>query len=768
MDGWLMAEEAADTDGLNHEKVSKAKQMLRRPDLIDVEPVAKGYVPEGFKDAEEFIQDMRAQYQHDVDFDRINRYEAMDDLRFSAGEQWDPVVLLQRKNLPCLVINTIPQFTAQLVGDWRESRKAIKVIASNDDDTDVASVREDLIRSIEMQSRADRSYDQAFESMIQCGDGAFKVAVKYARDDVFDQDICIEPIEDVMATVWDRFSVDPTGRDAKRVFVDDRIPKDEFTRKWPQAAGGSNLLEVDKIDRVTMAGWYDQESYRVTEYWRMIERQKTLALFDNGKMFEIDDSNMADLIQKNGQPTKSRLVWCRYAQMHYCTGWCILAGPYEYRLNRLPIIRMSGRIVNIAGRRVRYGLVRFMKDPARLKNFWRSIAAEQLGYAPKAQWLATQSAIEGRQESFRKAHLTRDPLLIVNDEAIIGQNIQRIEPPAPQAAIFQEVQMNTQDMKDVSGIQDASLGIRSNETSGKAIMNRQHEGDIASQTYYDNADAALLEAGDVANQLIPAIYDGTRVIRLIGKDESIKFQRVNDPMDPHSPDLSVGVFDVALTTGTSYTTRREAAAEAMMDAIQVWPQLMEIAGDIVVKAQDWPGADELAQRLQKTMNPAFLTPEQQKENGGPPPVPPQVVQQMQQALQQLQQENTQLKLDKTIEFKKLEIQSYDAETKRISALNQDRGTEGPSDMDALDRLLDNAKTIDEHDIQRAQLEHSVVMDHAKLGLEHQKLTLAAQTAENNRQAQEAQHEVAMKSASARPATASSGGTKKAASRKSNG
>ena len=758
-----MAEEAADTDGLNLKKTSKAKQNLRRPDLLDVEPVAKGYVPEGFRDAEEFIQDMRAQYQHDVDFDRINRYEAMDDLRFSAGEQWDPVVLLQRKNLPCLVINTIPQFTAQLVGDWRESRKAIKVVASNDDDTDVASVREDLIRNIEMQSRADRSYDQAFESMIQCGDGAFKVAVKYARDDVFDQDIDIEPIEDVMATVWDRFSVDPTGRDAKRVFVDDRIPKDEFTRKWPQAAGGSNIMEVDKIDRVTMAGWYDQESYRVTEYWRMIERQKTLALFQDGKMFEVtEDDDTEELVQKHGPVQKTRIVWCRYAQMHYCTGWCILAGPYEYRLNRLPIIRMSGRIINIGGRRVRYGLVRFMKDPARLKNFWRSIAAEQLGYAPKAQWLATQSAIEGRQESFRKAHLTRDPLLIVNDEAVIGQNIQRIEPPAPQQAIFQEVQMNTQDMKDVSGIQDASLGIRSNETSGKAIMNRQHEGDIASQTYYDNADAALLEAGDVINQLIPAIYDGTRVVRLIGKDESIKFQRINDPMDPTSPDLSVGVFDVALTTGTSYTTRREAAAEAMMDAIQVWPQLMEIAGDIVVKAQDWPGADELSQRIQKTMNPAFLTPEQQKENGGPPPIPPQVVQQMQQALQQLQQENTQLKLDKTLDFKKLEIESYNAETKRIAALNQDRGTESPDDSAALTKmLLDSSAKIDEHDIQRGQLEHSIVMDHAKMSLEHQKLAVQAQTAQ-------AQHEVAMKQASTRPATASSGGTKKSQPRKSNG
>ena len=696
---------------MSGKKVPEKTQNLRRPDVIQVEAVSDDYIPEGFDSAEEFIDDMRKCYMDDVNYDRINRFEAMDDLRFAAGEQWDPVVLQQRKSLPCLVINTIPQFTAQLGGDWRESRKAIKIVSSNESDVDVADVREDLVRNIEMESRADRAYDQAFESMIQCGDAAFKVTVEYAKDDVFDQDIFIRPIEDAMAVVWDRFSVDPTGRDAKRVFVDDRIPKDEFHRKWPEAGGGSNLFEIDKIDRVTLAGWMDEEAYRVTEYWRMIERQKTLALFENGKMYEIDDENMEDILQQNGPPVKTRLVWCRFAQMHYCTGWKILAGPFEYRLNRLPIIRMSGRIVNIAGRRVRYGLVRFMKDPARLKNFWRSIAAEQLGYAPKAQWLATQSAVEGRQEAFRKAHLTRDPLLIVNDEAVIGQNIQRIEPPAPQSAIFQEVSMNTQDMKDVSGIQDASLGIRSNETSGKAIMSRQHEGDIASQTYYDNADSALLEAGDVINQLIPQIYDGTRVVRLIGQDESIKFKRINDPMDPKSIDLGSGKFDVALTTGASYTTRRVEAAAAMMDAIQVFPELMQVAGDLVVKAQEWPGAEELSERLRKTIPPNLLAGEKDEDPQVPLSQLQQVQTQAQQALQQLQQENMQLKADKTIEFKKLEIMSYDAQTKRIAAIAQDRGNEKDFELRALSKLMDGSAKLDEHDIQRAQMQHDAKMDH---------------------------------------------------------
>ena len=720
--------------------VDETTQKLRRPDMIEVSAVADGYVPEGFESQEKFILDMREQYQADVDFDRLNRFEAIDDLRFAAGEQWDPVVLAQRKSLPCLVINTIPQFTAQLVGDWRESRKAIKIIPSNDEDEDVASVREDLVRSIEMQSRADRAYDQAFESMIQCGDAAYKITVEYAKDDVFDQDIFIRPIEDALAVVWDRFSIDPTGRDAKRVFVDDRIPKDEFERKWPGKAAGSDLLDSDKIDRLSPGGWITDESFRVTEYWRMIERQKTLALFDNGKMYEIDDTNIDQILEANGTPTRTRLVWCRYAQMHYCSGTAILAGPYEYRLNRLPIIRMSGRIVNVAGRRVRYGLVRFMKDPARLKNFWRSIAAEQLGYAPKAQWLATQSAVEGRQEAFRKAHLTRDPLLIVNDEAVIGQNIQRIEPPAPQNAIFTEVSMNTQDMKDVSGIQDASLGIRSNETSGKAIMSRQHEGDIASQTYYDNADAALLEGGDVINQLIPQIYDGTRVVRLIGANEAVKFKRINDPMDPKAVDLGAGKYDVALTTGASYTTRRVEAAAAMMDAIQVYPELMQIAGDLVVKAQEWPGAEELSQRLRKTIPPNLLA----GEDGEEPQVPLSQLQQMQQQMQAqmaaLQQENQQLKADKTIDFKKLEIMSYDAETKRIAAIAQDRGNEKDFELQALSKMLDGAQSLDEHDIQRAQLQHSALMDHKAHDQKQQQL--------------EGQQEVALKGLSMKASGAS--------------
>jgi hypothetical protein len=366
--------------------------------------------------------------------------------------------------------------------------------------------------------------------------------------------------------------------------------------------------------------------------------------------------------------------------MHLVTGFKILAGPYEWKMTRLPIIRMSGRIVSVGERRVRFGLVRFMKDAARLRNFWRSVNAEQLGYAPKAQWMATETAVEGREAQIRKAHLTRDPLLIFNDEAVFGQNVQRVDPPQLQMALLNEVQVNTQDLKDVTGLHDASLGIKSNETSGRAIMARQREGDVASITYYDNGNAAVLEAGDVINQLIGQIYDGTRIVRIIGEDEAAKLITINDPMNPESPNLALGKHDVTFTTGASYSTRRVEAAEAMMEAVQVFPQMMEIAGDLVAKAQDWPGAEELADRLRKTVPPNLLSEKERQEMGEQGPDANQMMQQqamiqeqmqgMAQELDKIQKENLILKTKAEVEAKKLEIEEFRAETDRIKVIGE--------------------------------------------------------------------------------------------------
>lgn len=675
----------------NETVAEEVKEVGHTPNIYGFEEVGTvpdDYTPEGFETVDEFLEDMREHHRLDVEHDRENREEALEDKLFAAGEQWDPQVLAAREGLPCLKINTIPQFTAQLVGDWRQSRNAVKVVATENGDTNTASIRSDLIRSIEQKSRADRAYDNAFESAVTCGDGAFQIAVEYAGEDVFDQDIVVKPIDDALSVVWDRMSIDPTGRDARHCFVDENMPKKEFKALWKDVEYdelGSDVKRSCYAD-----GWTEGDFYRVTAYWRMIERKRLLFLFEDGSIHAADkDTNLDELVQKHGAPVRSRVAPCRYAQMHLVTGFAILAGPFEYRLNRLPVIRMTGRVQNAGGRRIRHGLVRFMKDSVRLRNFFRSVAAEQLGYAPKAQWIAPESAVDGREADFRKAHLSRDPLLIYNDGAEAPP--QRVQPPPIEAALLNEAQVNTQDMKDITGIHDASLGIKSNETSGRAIMARQREGDVASMTYYDNGNASILEGGDVINQLIGQIYDGTRIVRLIGEDEQTKLLKVNDPYDPLSPDLSTGTYDVAITTGASYTTRRVEAAQAMMEAVQVFPQMMQVAGDLVAKAQDWPGAEELAQRLKKTIPPEYL--EETDEHGQPiekpPAIPPEVQQAMaegQQQLQALSSENEALKSEMNLKLEKLKIDAFNAETQRIKVLNEANYKNRESRMEATETL----------------------------------------------------------------------------------
>ncbi len=668
--------------------------------------VPKNYIPEGYDDLEEFLQDMRTEYQNDLDYDDENRRQAIDDKQFAAGEQWDPEVLALRKGLPCLTINTVPQFIAQLVGDWRQERPGIKVVPSENGDVEVASVRGDLIRAIEQSSRSTRVYDNAFESVCQCGDGAFRVNVEYAKESVFDQDIFIRPIDDALSVVWDRMSIDPTGRDARHVFVDDLMPRKEFKQRFGDASY-SSLNDISETSRAELraGGWITDTEVRITEYWRMIERDRLLAMFEDGSIHVLDGETLDEIVEQHGKPVRTRIAPCTYAQMHLTNGYEILGGPYEYKLTRVPIIRMTGRVVNIAGRRIRYGLVRFMKDAVRLRNFWRSIAAEQLGYAPKAGWMATESAVEGRENEIRKAHLSRDQLMIFNDEAIFGTNVVRIEPPVPQMALLNEAQVNSQDMKDITGLHDASLGIKSNETSGKAIMARQREGDVASLTYYDNGNASVLEAGDVVNQLIGQIYDGTRTVRIIGEDEAAKLLKINDPMDPDSPNLAIGQYDVTMTTGASYTTKRAEAAEAMMNAIQVAPELMQVAPDLIVKAQDWPGAQELAERLVKIVPPNLLTDKEKQEHGVQEQqgqLPPELMEQMakmQEQIQDLDQKNKELTLankDKTVEN---QIKQYDAVTQRIRALSDNEVDANQIEMTALGNILEFEKhlTDKEHD-----------------------------------------------------------------------
>lgn len=627
--------------------------------MADDEADTEEYVPEGFKDVEEYLQDVVKTFNGDAAYDRANREAALDDLKFAAGDQWDPVVKASRleQGRPCLTVNVLRSFIAQVVGDRRINSTSIKVRPKKDGDVKAAEVRSGLIKSIEDNSKAERVYDLACENQVMCGIGNFRVDLDYAENDVFDQDIFIRAIPNPLAVVWDMMSTDITGRDANHCFVQDTMPRKLYDKAWPDDPCPGEIGDALTTTQVA-TGWFDKDVVKLTEHWRMIERQRTLALMQDGDVKDITDMEEAQYSEQlfrdptTGKP-RIRKAIVTYAQMHLVTSFAILEGPYELRLSRLPIIKVSGPIVHVGDDRVRFSLIRSAKDPQRLKNYADSVTAETLALAPKAQWAAPADAVEGREEAWRNAHRDGDPLLIFNKNASAPPT--RIDPPSWPQGWAMLSQQNQQNIKDTTGLQDASLGVRSNEISGRAIQARQREGDVSTVIFHDNMNSSIEEGGTVVNELIPTAYDSMRIVEVTGVDDKRTLVTINDPNDAESPNLTYGKYGVSIETGPSYTTQRQESADAMMQAIQVAPQLMQVAGDLIVKAQDWPGAQEISERLKKTIPPQLLSDDDPDKQAAQDPNSPQAqqaaaqqqaqqgaMQEQQMALQKQQLEMTQL------------------------------------------------------------------------------------------------------------------------------
>jgi hypothetical protein len=231
------------------------------------------------------------------------------------------------------------------------------------------------------------------------------------------------------------------------------------------------------------------------------------------------------------------------------------------------------------------------------------------------------------------------------------------------------------DMKAIIGMYDASLGQRSNETSGRAIMARQQEGDVSTFHYIDNQARGISHVGSVLIDLIPKVYSGERVVRILGEDGSeqrVKIGQQQGGEQPENPmmeqmediskiyDISTGRYDVAVSTGPGYTTKREQAAVQMTEFVRAFPAAMPVIGDLLVKALEWPQAEDIAERL-KSMMP-------QQAQGGLPPQLQEIMEGMKQNIEKLSKENEQLKTKAEIEAQKLKAEAYKAETDRLTAL----------------------------------------------------------------------------------------------------
>lgn len=609
--------------------------------------------------------------------EREDRLLMEDDLRFVAGEQWPDEIIRARKadNRPCLTINRLPQFVAQVVGDARQNKPAVKVHPVDDGaDVETADILEGLIRHIESASQATTAYLTGFEHAVTGGRGAWRIITERDHKDPFVQDIKIERITSPFACYFDPNAKRYDKSDGNWAFVVDWITKEAFEGLYPDETPDD--WDAD-FGGNQCSGWIREDNLvRVAEYWRKKPEKCDIAMMQDGRRVKWEDVPP----EEYGLVLETAETETYEIERYVLSGAGILSGPEIFPGEYIPVVPVFGPEEFVDNRTRNRSLIRYAKDPQRQYNYWQTTITEKVALAPRAPWVGTVNQFAGLERLWENANTENRAFLPFNPDPMSPGMPQRNQPAAINAAEMQQAAQAIDDLKATTGIHDASLGAQGNETSGRTILARQREGDVATFAWIDNLSRSIELTGRILVGIIPKVYDTTRVIRVLGEDGTATPTRINQPaMTERGPmlvnDLTTGKYDVTITVGPSYSTKRIEAADSMMAFIQAVPQAAQVSGDLIAKSMDWPGADAIAERLKKLLPPGMLdedlTPDQQAMRDQAA----QIEQRQQQMMQQEAQEALQLaKAEKVVDIESkqakaardvAETQQTEAETLRI-------------------------------------------------------------------------------------------------------
>lgn len=646
------------------------------------------------------MKEMRDRYDRAVEADQENRELAIDDLKFVTvpGNQWDEQQRKARKGRPCYEFPILRSHWRQVVNDQKKARPGIKIRPVEDGDVKGAELRQGLIRNIESRSNAERAYDGAFELLTASGFGAWRVAAEYSDDDSWDQDLCVKPIPDPLTSVWfDPDAKEPDLSDAKYAFVEETMSRDRFKELYPKADA------VDFESAKVFGTWFCEDTIRVAEYWRLEPVTKTLVLLSDGRTVdaaELDDAALAQLQEQGIQIQRARTVKTHKVVSSIVSGKEEIDGPYDSVFDRIPIVPVYANRHFIEGKWVWCGMVRFSRDPQRLLNYNFTTGQEVLAKQHKATPIVTPKMLEGAgvKALWDKSNTIDVPYLPITPDPQMDGGPHYLSPPPVHAAFAQFGQLAIDMLKASDGIFDASVGARSNETSGKAIMARQQEGDTATFDYQDALGFGIQATGEILLSALPKVYDTPRVVRVLGKDgaeDAVQLYQ-EGPNGEKLNDLSAGKYDVTVTVGPSYDTQRMEFVDALVQLSQGNPLIGQAVPDLIVGSMDFPKADEAAERLKMLLPPPVQQAMAQKDQS---PAVVQLQGQLQQMQQMAQQQLGELQqrlqqaeqkasskvadeLKQQIAAEQLRIDWYEAETARLAVLQKDMAAVRQVNLDA--------------------------------------------------------------------------------------
>lgn len=611
--------------------------------LFNRKPKGDALIDEGHRS---LLEEARARFRAAAEAENTQRELELDDLKFcDPAAQWPEEVRLQRdaEGRPCLTVDRLNPFVHQVVNETRQNRPQPQVNPVGDGaDKDTAEILQGMIRHIAYLSNGDVAIDTAFESMVRCGRGYFRVLTDYCDEKSFEQDIVIKRVVNPHMVYLDPAFSEPDGSDAEWGFIGTYVPRAIYRAEYPDSrmAGLEDSTWESIGDTAPEWAQKDGAGCLVVEYFRRVRKPVTVYLLEDGSTTKEKPESFKD----KRASYEIEVEWFKLNAIEVLdkTIW-----PGKW----IPIVPVLGSELSVDGQRTWSGMVRSAKDAQRAFNYWKSAQAETIALAPRAPWVGPKGFMGSGSQKAMWQQANRRPVAALEYEAYDNQQRpmappQRTMVEPPIMAITQAMVGAVDDLKATTGIYDPSLGNRESSQSGVAIRQLQRQGQTGNFHFQDNLARSIRHLGRIMVDLIPKVYDTQRMVRIIHPDESVDTVTINGPSGKTDQktglekvyDLSVGTYDVTVNVGPGYQTKRQENL-ALLESLMQGPMggmLTQVAPDLVASMMDFQIAPKLVERLKKILPPAL----QDQPEGGPqggPQIPPEVQAQMQQEGQMVQQ-----------------------------------------------------------------------------------------------------------------------------------
>lgn len=547
-------------------------------------------MPEETQDKTEFLATARKRFEEVSADEKPIREQALLDLKFVVGDQWDAAVKNERvtKGRPALTFNRCHTFVQQVSNEARQNKPQIKFVVGDGGDKDTAEVKEGMARHIQYDSDAQIAYETAVEYSAGGSFGFFGFITDYCDEQSWDQDLKVRPFFDPFS-VYGILIPSCFGMEPQYAFVIEEMPLAEYKRQykaedidevgWEQAAKLSN-------------GWIGTETVRVAEYWYIEHDEKTITR-KNPNTGEEESRTVDNCTVKfckiNGLSVipGTETTW---------SGYCI------------PIIPVLGKQIIVDGKPNLFSVVRFQRDPQQLINFYKTRIAETMGTQPIQPYLIEEGQVQGHEREWNEMNTTMRPYLVYKGININGEKVdrpQRQVVEAPIQSLSVAAGQEIDDMKATAGIYDASLGNKSNEASGLAIQRRQQQSNVTNMHFLDNLERAFKKGGLIIADLLPKVYDSKRMVQILGPDEAPKVAKINQPhTDEYGKQKHYKVADSSsdtpiVTMGRAFSSKRMETFDMMSSVLQAQPELINVVGDIFFANSDMAGSDIMADRFKR-------------------------------------------------------------------------------------------------------------------------------------------------------------------------